>query len=226
MAIIIIRTLILYFAIVLTMRLMGKRQLGEMELPELVVAVLIADLGAHPLQDIGIPFMNGLLPVIILFCCEVLISGAAMKSTRLRTFVFGRPCFLVEKGVINQSEMHKNRFTIDELTEELRSNGVMDISQVEYAILETDGVLNAILFPEYRTATMGSLSLPTKDSGYPSIIINDGRIMGDNLKKAGRDRRWLDAELKRRKIKDPKQVYILTLDSAGCVYFALKEVPQ
>lgn len=195
-----------------------------MELPELVVAVLIADLGAHPLQDIGIPFMNGLLPVIILFCCEVLISGAAMKNKRLRTFIFGRPCFLVEKGVINQSEMQKNRYTIDELTEELRGNGVTDISQIEYAILETDGVLNTILFPEFRPATLGSLGLPIRDTGYPSIIINDGRVMGDNLKKMGLDQRWLDAELKRRKVSDPKQVYILALDAAGGVYFAPKEV--
>jgi uncharacterized membrane protein YcaP (DUF421 family) len=130
----------------MSMRLMGKRQLGELELPELVVAVLIADLASHPLQDIGIPLINGLLPIIILFCCETLLSGVAMKHVKLRNLLFGKPCFLIEKGKINQAEMRKNRFTLDELTEELRSGGITDISLVEYAVLETNGQLNSLLF--------------------------------------------------------------------------------
>ena len=152
MAIVIVRTLIVYFALVLFMRLMGKRQLGELELPELAVAVLIADLAAHPLQDIGIPLMNGLLPVVVLFCCEVLIAGATMKSSRLRSLLYGRPAFLISKGVIDQGEMRRSRFTLDELTEELRGKGITDIAQVEYAVLETNGVLNTLLFPEFQPA--------------------------------------------------------------------------
>ena len=109
LTIVIIRTLIVYFALLLFMRLMGKRQLSELELPELAVAVLIADLGAHPLQDIGIPLMNGLLPMVVLFCCEVLISGAAMKSPRLRSVLFGRPSFLIRNGKIDQREMRRSR---------------------------------------------------------------------------------------------------------------------
>lgn len=223
MAIVIIRTLLLYFSVVLAMRLMGKRQLGELELPELVTAVLIADLGAHPLQDIGIPMLNGLVPIIVLFCCEILLSGLAMRSPRTRSVLFGTPCFLVEHGKINQREMRRSRFTLDELTEELRSKGYMDISQIEYAILETGGVLNAIPFAEYRTATAHDLGIVPEDCGYPTLIINDGRLLAQNLRAMGRDRRWLANELKKRGVSAAGEVYIMTLDRAGRIYFAKKE---
>lgn len=225
MAIIIFRTLIVYFALVTSMRLMGKRQLGELELPELVVAVLIADLASHPLQDIGIPLINGLLPIIILFCCETILSGAAMKSVKLRSLLFGRPCFLIEKGKINQNEMRKNRFTLDELTEELRSNGITDISLVEYAVLETNGQLNTLLFPLERPVTARDVNAAPANNGYPVIIINEGRVMSRNLKIKGRDDNWLKKELKRRGIEFAENVYLMTLDDSGNIYFAAKE-PQ
>ncbi len=134
MAIVIARTLTVYFALLLTMRLMGKRQLGEMELSEFVVAALIADLAAHPLQDMGIPLLNGLVPIAVLFCCEVLIAGLSMRFIRLRSFFFGKPSLLIVKGTINQTEMRRNRFTPDELLQELRSQGVTDIASIEYAL--------------------------------------------------------------------------------------------
>ena len=115
MAIVLIRTLIIYLTLLITMRLLGKRQMGEMELTEFVLASLIADLAAHPLQDIGIPLINGLVPVLTLFCCEVLIAGLSMKSVRLRALLFGKPSILIERGRILQQEMHKNRFTLEEL---------------------------------------------------------------------------------------------------------------
>ena len=138
MAIIIIRTLIIYAALLAAMRLLGKRQLGEMELSEFVVAALIADLAAHPLQDLGIPMINGLVPILTLFCCEVAISRAALKSAKLRALLYGKPSMLIKKGVIDQREMAKNSFTTDELMQELRNQGCLDISRVEYAVLETD----------------------------------------------------------------------------------------
>lgn len=223
MTIVIIRTLIVYFALVLFMRLMGKRQLSELELPELAVAVLIADLGAHPLQDIGIPLMNGLLPMIVLFCCEVLISGAAMKSPKLRSLLFGRPSFLIMDGKIVQREMRRCRFTPDELAEQLRSNGISDISQVQYAILETDGELNAILYPQYRTATAADLGLSPESGGYPVIVINDGRILSDNLKYLGRNENWLRHELKRWGLGSAQDVYLLVADKRGTTFCAPME---
>ena len=223
LTIVIIRTLIVYFALLLFMRLMGKRQLSELELPELAVAVLIADLGAHPLQDIGIPLMNGLIPMVVLFCCEVLIAGATMKSARLRLALYGRPAFLIAKGRINQSEMRRSRFTLDELTEELRGKGITDIAQVEYAVLETNGVLNTLLFPEFQPASARDLGLKPEGGGYAVVLIDDGRVMEDNLRYMGRDRRWLLRELAQRGAHGAEQVYIFALDEGGRIYYAAKE---
>ena len=153
MAIIIIRTIIVYFSLLLTMRLLGKRQLGEMELSEFVLAALIADLAALPLQDLGIPMINGLVPILTLFCCELLIAGVCMKNIRLRTAFYGKPSLLIIRGRISQKEMHRNRFTPDELMQELRNQGFLDISTVQYAILETDGKLNVIPFPNQCPVT-------------------------------------------------------------------------
>ena len=226
MTIIIIRTLTVYCALVVFMRLMGKRQLSELELPELAVAVLIADLGAHPLQDIGIPLMNGLLPIAVLFCCEVLISGAALKFPRLRSALFGRPSFLIREGRIVQSEMRRCRFTPDELAEQLRSKNIGDLSQVQYAILETDGELNAVLYPQYRPATAGDLGLVTGDGGYPVIVVNDGRVLSGNLRALGRDERWLRRELKRFGISAAREAYLLVADRNGATYCAPMEAKR
>ena len=205
------------------MRILGKRQLGELELSELVVASLMADLASLPLQDIGIPLMNGLVSILILFCCELILVGAALGSVRLRVVLYGRPSMLVENGRINQREMKKCRYTIDELTEELRSKNVMDISTVQYAILETKGVLNVILSPAERPVTAAQMSLQPMNSGYTSIIINNGRVIEKNLRRMGRDEGWLRKELEKQGIGNPRQVYILTLDNAGGVYLAKKD---
>lgn len=223
MAIILVRTLIIYFSLLLTMRLLGKRQLGEMELSEFVVAALVADLAAVPLQDTGIPLLNGLLPILILFCCEVLISGAALKSVRLRAALYGKPSLLIVRGRIDQGEMRKNRFTADELMQELRNQGSMDISQIEYAVLETDGRLNVIPFPAERPATASQLGLDAGPGGYPFIVVSDGRVLDENLRRAGRDRPWLDRQLADRGHRDPGQVFLMTVNNAGQVYFAPRE---
>ena len=205
------------------MRLMGKRQLSELELPELAVAVLIADLGSHPLQDIGIPLLNGLLPIAVLFCCEVLISGAAMSSPKLRSFLFGRPSFLIMDGKIQQREMRRARFSLDELAEQLRSKGITELSQVQYAILETDGELNTILYPAFRAASAQDLGLTPADGGYPVIVINDGRVMSDNLTYLGRDEAWLRRELKRCGCKSERDAYLLVADKSGVTFYAPME---
>lgn len=223
LAIVIIRTLIIYFALVLSMRVMGKRQLGELELPELIVAVLIADLAAHPLQDIGIPLMNGLIPILVLFCCEVLIAGLTMKNVKLRALLYGRPCFLVKKGVIDQNEMRRNRFTLDELTEELRSQNIMDISKIEYAVLETNGTLSTTLFPAERPASARDVNAQTTDNGYPVIIINDGKLIPSNLKVMGRDEGWVAKVLAEHGAAGAEDVYLLMLDDAGNIYYAAKK---
>lgn len=223
MAIIIIRTLIIYAALLVTLRLLGKRQLGEMELSEFVLAALVADLASNPLQDLGIPMLNGLVPILILFCCEILIAGLAMKNIRLRDTLFGRPSLLIVKGRINQRELRQNRFFVDELMQELRNQSILDISQVEYAILETDGKLNVIPYAEHLPVTPSQLGIRTDDGGYPRIIVSDGRVLEDNLRGMGRDLNWLKKELGRQGQSDVEKVFLMTLNQAGQVYFARKE---
>ena len=223
MAIVLVRTLIIYFSLLLAMRLLGKRQLGEMELSEFVVAALIADLASHPLQDMGIPLINGLIPILVLFCCEVLIAGLSLKSIRLRSLIFGRPSLLIVKGKILQQEMYRNRFTLDELMQELRAQAVTDLNSVEYGVLETTGKLSLILSPAERPATAAQLKLQAEDSGYPSIVISDGRVLEATLQHLGLDRAWLDRELRSRGAASPRQVFLLTVSDTGAVYYAAKE---
>lgn len=223
MLIVFFRTIIVFLTLLFSMRLMGKRQLGELELSELVIAVLVSNIAAHPLQDIGIPLLNGLLPVIILLCCELIISGLMVKSNSIKKIICGKPSMLIHNGVIDQTQMKKNRVTLDELADELRKKSVQDIATVEYGVLETDGKVNIILKPPYRPVTVNDLLLPSDDKGYPVIVINDGKVMEDNLRLCGRDDRWLSGELKARRLRRPEEVYMMSVNSKGVAYFAAKE---
>ena len=205
------------------MRVLGTRQLGEMELSEFVLASLIADLAAHPLQDIGIPLINGLVPVLTLFCCEVFIAALSMKSIRLRSLLFGTPSMLIQQGKILQNQLHANRFTLDELMQALRSQGIYDISRVQYAVLETDGTLSVMPYPSERPVTAAMLELETEEEGYPSIVINNGKILENNLKWLGFDLNWLNKQLKDHGFKNPRDIYLMTADKLGRSYIAKRE---
>ena len=222
MAIIFIRTLIVYFALLGCLRLMGKRQLGEMELSEFVVASLIADLASNPLQDIGMPLLNGMIPVVTLFCCELVISTLTMRSIRLRAFLFGKPSMLIDHGRILQSEMGKNRFTLDELMQELRAQGVRDIAAIEYAFLETNGKLSVLKYSSEMPPSANELNVSAKNCGFPRILISDGRMIRENLQKSGYEEKWLMKQIQPYggKIAD---IFLLTVDDAARVYCVRKE---
>lgn len=223
MAIIFIRTVILYFSILIAMRIMGKRQLGEMEISEFIVAALIADLAATPLQDIGIPLLNGIIPIITLFSLEILIAGLTLKNAKLRKLAYGNPEIIIKNGKIDEKKMHENRFTLDELMQELRVHGLSDTTKIQYAVLETNGQLNIILMPSEQTVSAAQMCINTKPIGYSHIIINDGRVLDNNLALLGRDRAWLNAELKRQNIASSNDVYFLTLSETGDVFCQKKE---
>lgn len=223
MAIVLLRTIIVYLTLLIAMRLMGKRQLGEMELSEFVAAALIADLAAHPLQDIGIPLINGLVPVLTIFCGEVLISGISMKSIKFRGLLYGRPSIIIQRGKILQQEMRSNRFTPEELMQELRNQGIYDISRVQYAVLETNGSLNVMPCPEDKPATVGMLGLKIEEESYPSIVINNGRILENNLKWLGFDLNWLEKKLKSEALDKVENIYLMIADRQGRTYIAKKE---
>ena len=159
----------------------------------------------------------------MLFCCELIISGLTYRSVRLRKLLYGRPNLIIERGHIAQQAMHRNRFTLDELTQELRNQGILDIASVEYAVLETNGRLNIILTPEQQPVTAAQMGVTPDDTGYFSILINNGRIIDKNLKRMGRDERWLQKQLQQRGAQSVRDVYLLMLNDAGQIYFAAKE---
>ena len=202
---------------------MGKRQLGELELSELVVAILISDMAANPLQNTNIPLLNGIIPLIILLCLEIIISGLEFKSVRFRAFLCGKPSILIRNGKIVQNEMRKNRITLDELAEEMRIQCVPDLSKIETGILETDGSISLQLYPSEQPASAGEMNIKTEDKGLPVILINDGILLKDNLKMLKLSEEWLRTELNKRKLKSVKEVYLLSVNKLGQIYFLKKE---
>lgn len=218
-----VRTIILYLLIIIGVRLMGKRQVGELEPSELVLALLIADLAAVPMQDFGIPLLSGIIPILTLLCITMIISLISMKSVTFRALICGRPSIIVENGILHQREMAKNRFTVDELMEELRMKGITDISTVKYAILETNGQLSVLPFSQQTAPVRQDMNIESKETGLPLVIINDGRVLEHNLKLRGYDKAWLKKQLLKYGAKKPADVYLLTADESGTVYYAPKE---
>lgn len=224
MAIAFARTVILYALIIIGIRLMGKKQVGELEPTELVFAMLISDLAAVPMQDFGIPLLFGLVPIIALLSITMILSVLSLKSIRFRNLICGRPSVIMEHGSILQSELAKNRFTVDELLEELRLQGVTDLSTVKYAILENSGRVSVMLYANQQPVTPNRLKLPVEEDGLPLIIISDGKVLQENLKYRNLDQNWLRQQLTQHKQTSPSQVFLLTVDESGSTYYVPKEL--
>ncbi len=217
------RTVVLYLLIILGIRLMGKRQVGELEPSELVFTLLIADLAAVPMQDFGIPLITGVVPIVTLLCVTLLISLLTMRSIKFRSILCGKPSIVVDNGKLCQKEMEKNRFTLDELSEELRVQGVSDLRTVRYAILETNGQLTVLLKAAETPVTAAQMGLKPQEPGLATWIISDGRLMSENLKRRGLNDEWLAKQLAQNHVKHVKEVFALSVDEQGRVYFAKKE---
>ncbi|MBQ3089484.1 MAG: DUF421 domain-containing protein [Oscillospiraceae bacterium] len=217
------RTVILYLLIVIGIRLMGKRQVGELEPAELVLAMLLSDLAAVPMQDFGIPLIYGLIPIVTLLALTMLLSVLTLKSLRFRRLLCGRPSIVVRQGVILQQELSRTRMTPEELMEELRLQGISDLRQVNYAILETSGQLSVLLRARAQPVTPADLGQEPEEAGLPLTIINQGLVFTDNLSRRGLDQRWLARELSSRGFRSPREVFFMTVDEAGNVCCMAKE---
>ncbi|MBM6886210.1 DUF421 domain-containing protein [Pseudoflavonifractor phocaeensis] len=226
MVIAFLRTIILYAFIIIGIRLMGKRQVGELEPSELVLALLIADLAAVPMQDFGIPLLTGLIPILTLLCLTMALSVLTMRSVRFRAVLCGRPSVIVENGKLRQSEMKKNRFTLDELMEELRMQGITDLSTVKYAILETNGQLSVLPYAAQQPVTAQQMGLTPQEPGLPMVIINDGRLITRSLHSRGLNEEWLEKQLRQHHVKRTQDVFLLTVDEENRVYLSKKEVEK
>lgn len=223
MAVIFVRTIVIFLVLMLLMRIMGKRQLGELQISELVVSVLTADLAAIPMQDVGIPLINGIVPIVVLFACELIISDFGLRSVRFRAIVCGKPCVLIKDGKILQRHMRRCRFTIDDLSEELRSKSITDVSRVQFAVLETDGTLSTILYPAEAPLTASLMGVEVQPLGFPYTIIDSGRVLSNNLTLSGHNASWLQKQLDAHGVRSAKEVYALIVFESGKVYFEKME---
>ncbi len=223
MVIAILRTIILYLLIILGFRLLGKHQVSELEPAEFVLALLIADVAAVPMQDFGIPILTGVIPIITLLCLSMILSMLSMKSLKLRALLTGAPSVLIRDGVVDQREMRRTRMTLDELLEELRLQGHTDLTQIRYVILETNGQLSVLPYAAQRPPTADELDVAVEDAGLPLVLINDGRLISANLKRRGLDESWLRSCLEKQGVQRTGDVFLLTVDELGRTYFVGKE---
>ena len=211
---ILLRTIIVYVFLLIIMRLMGKRQLGELEVSELVSTLLLSDIAALPITDQKIPLIHALIPIIVITTFEITLSVVLTKIPRLKNIVSSRPSTLIKKGVIDRKEMVRNRISIDELFSELRQKDISDLSEVEYAILEQNGKLTVIKKKEYEPICAKDLGIIKDEAGIVHIIIADGQIDKHGLKALKKDPQWLNNYLKSKKL-SLQDIYIMTMDDSN-----------
>lgn len=221
MLIIFLRTIILYVLVLVVMRIMGKREIGQMQPFEFTIAIMISDLATIPMASSGTPITHGIIPIMGLLFVHLIISVANMKSIRTREILCGKPSILIYRGRIDEERLLKERYTINELQERLRGSGVSNISDVEYAILETSGDVNVILKPEKQNVTIEDMNIRKKYQGLSYDLVIDGVIMKDNLAKLGKDYVWLKKECTKLGYM-PEEALIVTIDGNGEIFFQEK----
>lgn len=218
----IIRTLILFTVVVVGLRLMGKRQIGQLQPYELVIVIMLSALAAIPMENTGIPLLSGLVPIFTLILVHVALSYLALKSERARGVICGAPSVVIENGKIVEKEMQRLRYNINDLLEQLRAKNFSNIADVEFAILETSGQLSVIPKSGKRPVNPEDINLPTKYEGLPVTLIIDGYVFRKNLAVINLSEEWLMAELRKFNIQSPKDVLFASLDTEGKLFFQAK----
>lgn len=216
------RTIILYFVVVFTMRIMGKRQIGQLQPFELVIAIMISELASLPMQDTRIPLTHGVIPIITLLVLQVIISIVQLKSETARKIFCGKPSILIKDGKIDMNQLKNNRFNINDLLEEIRLQGYYNIEDIEYAILETSGQLSVIPKTELEPATKQDLNIQTSQDQLPVTLIMDGKVNKENLIIINKDTSWLNSQLKKNNIPSADKVFLALMDSKGKFFYQLK----
>lgn len=210
------RAVVLYTSVLVMMRIMGKREVGQLSLFDLVVAIMIAELAAIPMEDQSVPLINGLLPIGTLVLMEILLSLASLKSHRARQFIEGTPSIVLEKGRILEKEMRRLRYGVEDLISQLREKGIYNLDDVEYAILETNGQLSVIPKADKRPLVTGDLGLATPYEGLPLPLVVDGKVQAENLALGNKDRQWLEQQVTAQGCSVDQVIYAY-LDSQGNV---------
>ena len=218
-----IRTIILYTFVIIAVRLMGKRQIAEMQPTELVITILISAVASVPMQNPEIPLTHGIVPIFTLISAEIFISFLSLKFPRFRKVLTGKPVILIENGIINQNALKSTRLSIDDLYEELRLNNTFNIADIRRAQLETNGQLSILLFDKKQPLTPADLELKISPSAINYIVIADGYIDNNVLKLLKKDRKWLTDELEKRGINNTKDVFLMLCDSSSQTTIIKKE---
>lgn len=211
------RSIVIYTIVLIVMRLMGKREIGQMQPFELAISIMIADLASIPMSDIGIPISNGIIPILGLLVMHLIISIINIKSSKMREFICGKPTILIYKGKIDEKKMKKERFTLNELEEKLRSNNITNIGDVEFAILETSGDISVIQKPNKRTTTPEDFNIMPEYEGISYNLVIDGKIMKENLNKIGKDYNWLKKQTQKFQMM-PEEAFIVTINEKGNIF--------
>jgi len=204
------------------MRLMGKREIGQLQPFELAISIMIADLATIPMTEIGIPIFNGIIPILGLLLMHLIISIINLKSLRGREIICGKPTILIYRGKIDEKALKKERFTINELQEKLRGNNIVNLGDVEYAILETSGEVTIIQKPEKRGTIPEDFNIKPDYEGIPYDLVIDGKIMNKNLKSIGKNYSWLKKQVEKFGIK-PEEALVVTIDGKGQIFCQKKE---
>lgn len=212
-----IRSIIIYIIVLIVMRLMGKREIGQMQPFELAISIMIADLASIPMTEIGIPISNGIIPILGLLVMHLIISVLNLRSSKMRELICGKPTILIYKGRIDEEKLKKERFTLNELEEKLRSNNVMNIGDVEYAILETSGDISVVQKPNKRATTPEDFDIMPEFEGMAYNLVIDGKVMTKNLQQIGKNYEWLKKQTNKFRMM-PEEALIVTINAKGDFY--------
>ena len=216
------RSIVLYIIVLIVMRLMGKREIGQLQPFELAISIMIADLASIPMTDTGVPIFNGIIPILGLLIMHLIISVINLKSSKAREIICGKPSILIYRGKINEKNLKKERFTINELEERLRGNNVINLGDVEYAILETSGQVTVIQKPNKRNTIPEDFNITPEYEGIPYDLVIDGKVMAKNLEAIGKNYNWLKKQVEKFDIK-PEEALVVTIDGKGQIFCQKKE---
>lgn len=212
MTIVFIRAVILYMLLIFSVRFMGKHQIGELQPSELAITILISNIATLPVEDTSLPLLTGIIPILTLASLDVIMSWLGIKSKRLRNITCGKPVVIINNGRIDQKKMKEIRFTVDDLTEALHSQNIFDISEVQFAVVETTGAVSVYQKYEYRNVTNGDMKLKSESIDPPEIVIDEGVIVNDALERLNLSEQKLRSILEKERLK-VKDIFIMTLDS-------------
>jgi len=215
------RTVLIYFVVLVVIRMMGKREIGQLSPFDFVVAVIMAEIAAIPMEVSDIPLWHSIVPLLVLGLLEVLVSYATLFSETLRRLICGEPQVIVKNGKLLRAEMRKARYNLDEFLAQMTEKGIVNLDDVEFAVLETSGKLSVVLKSQRRPLTPADLGIPTNYEGLPLILVKDGTVLKNNLQQAGLDEKWLASTLAERGLKT-KTVLLCTLGCDGNLFVCEK----